>query len=273
MPWLPKMRRNGGFLLQTIGIIGGTGVYDSKIFKDSSSRKVATPYGDSGTMQIGDYKEQRVVFLPRHGKGHTTPPHMVNYRANIYALKEVGVERIIAINSVGGINQDYKPGDMVIPHDFIDLTRNRASTFYDNETVHMDMTRPYCSTCREILISAARKKRGSVFENGVYVATEGPRFETPAEIIMIRRLGGDMVGMTGLPEAVLAREMELCYGTICTITNYAAGIGHESLTTKEVIDIVKENEDIMKKILIDVLENMPENRECGCKDSLKSARL
>lgn len=256
-----------------IGLIGGTGIYDADIFEDVKTKSVKTPYGDVPEIFTGVLGGKSVAFLPRHGKGHGVPPHMVNYRANIYALKEIGVERIISINSVGGINTNLKPGDVVVPGDFLDFTKGRPTTFYDDEVVHIDVSEPYCPQVRSTLMKASDAVVERVFDGGVYVCTEGPRFETPAEIRMLASMGGDVVGMVGIPEAVLAREKEMCYASLCTVTNFAAGISKEKLTSTEVIDIVKANEDNIRAIIRQAIEVMPGERECGCGSALEGARM
>ena len=192
-----------------IGIIGGSGVYEITEKADSCTEKVVeTEYG-SVTVSILDICSKKVAFIPRHAAGHSIPPHKINYRANIDALKNVGVTQIIATNSVGSMNEEMGPGTFVIPDDFLDFSQNRAKTYYENKVVHVDMTEPYCPTLRDIL-----DKSGDVILGGTYVCTEGPRFETPAEIKMFKMLGGDLVGMTGVPEVTLARERGICYNSI-----------------------------------------------------------
>jgi 5'-methylthioadenosine phosphorylase len=253
-------------------LIGGTGIYDPRIFRGGEKKRVKTPYGGPVELTIGKLEDIEVIFLPRHGKGHALPPHRVNYMANIYALKTLGVERIISTNSVGGINQDFKPGHIAVPHDFIDFTKARAATFYDDEVVHVDVSTPYCNEVRTALIEASRDA-GEVHDKAVYACTEGPRFETPAEIKMLRSLGCDVVGMTGVPEVTLARELEMCYASICTVTNYAAGMGKEKLTATEVMEIVEGNRERVKEVLTRAVLKLPKERNCLCGDALKGARV
>lgn len=184
----------------------------------------------------------------------------------------LGVERIISTNSVGGITEALKPRDVVVPYDFIDFTKGRESTFYDEETVHVDVSEVYCPEIRKALIEAS-SKRGKVFSNAVYACTQGPRFETPAEIRMLAKLGCDIVGMTGLPEAILAREQEICYASICTVTNYAAGIAKTKLTATEVKEIVQQNQEKLKQIIIEAIKKIPKERRCKCKHALEGARM
>jgi len=254
-----------------IAIIGGTGL--ESLLKNSKQMRIGTPYGFPSPLQIGEIEGKKVVFLHRHGVGHSVPPHQVNYRANIFALHEVGVERIIATNAVGAINLGFKPGDIVIPHDLIDFTKRHHLTFYDEAPVtHIDFSQPYCPEIRRVLIEKSEKFSGKVLDHAVYVCTEGPRYETPAEIHMFRNLGGDIVGMTGVPEAVLARELENCYATLCFVSNMAAGIG-DKLTTREVIEVSRSIMPKIQQTLIETIRDLPKDRRCPCTGSLKEARV
>jgi 5'-methylthioadenosine phosphorylase len=252
-----------------IGIIGGTGVYEIVTMGDEIEKQVLkTPYGYSPEVSIFKLHGKEVAFMPRHTKGHSNPPHMVNYRANIYAMKKIGVDRILATNAVGSLERSVKPGDFLVPHDFIDFTKLRNGTFYDERTVHVDVTEPYCSELRSVITSS-----GEVFEEGVYVCTEGPRFETPAEIQMFRMLGGTVVGMTGIPEAVLARELEMCYASICTVSNYAASISPTNLTIDEVFEIMDSKKHELVKLMDTAISKMSNERSCKCKGALKGAEI
>jgi len=252
-----------------IGIIGGTGIYEIVSLGDEIDTKVIkTPYGKSPEVSIFKLHGKDVAFMPRHAKGHSNPPHMVNYRANIFAMKELGVERIIATNAVGSLENSVKPGDFMVPHDFIDFTKLRPGTFYDSRTVHVDVTEPYCNDMRKIISSS-----GDVIENGVYVCTEGPRFETPAEIQMFKLMGGTVVGMTGIPEAVLARELEMCYASICTVSNYAASISPNNLTIDEVFEIMEKKKHDLVSLMDTTISNMAEERVCNCKVALNGAEV
>ena len=252
-----------------IGIIGGTGVYEIVTMGDEIDKKVLkTPYGNSPEISIFNLHERKVAFMSRHSKGHSKPPHMINYRANIYAMKKLGVDRIIATNAVGSLEREIEPGDFVLPDDFIDFTKLRNGTFYDNRTVHIDVTDPYCSELRKIISSS-----GKVVNGGVYVCTEGPRFETPAEIQMFRILGGTVVGMTGLPEAVLARELEICYASISTVSNYAASISPTNLTIDEVFEIMDRKKHDLLKLMDTTISKMAEETSCHCMGALKGAEI
>lgn len=252
-----------------IAVIGGSGL--EELFSSSEKINIGTPYGISHTVSICEISGRRVVFLPRHGYKHDIPPHRVNYRANIYALYRLGVERIIATNAVGAINLNFKPGELVVPHDLIDFTRQRHSTFFDNPPVtHIDFTEPYCPEIRKILVEKARDL-GTVHEQAVYVCTEGPRFETPAEIRMLRMLGCDIVGMTGMPETSLARELGICYATLCFISNMAAGISGK-LTYEEVSKVSKMVMPRIQRIIVEVIAALPEARSCQCALAPKMGR-
>jgi 5'-methylthioadenosine phosphorylase len=256
-----------------IAVIGGSGF--EHLFKTAKSLRLGTPYGSAVPLFLGQIDDKRVIFLPRHGSTHSVPPHRVNYRANIYALHKVGVERILATNAVGAINRDYKPGDIILPHDFVDFTRFRASTFYDKAPVtHVDVSEPYCPEMRNLLITNAKKLRLPLTEKSVLVCTEGPRFETPAEIEMFRRAGCDIVGMTGVPEVVLARELEMCYAAVCYVSNMAAGT-QKRLTASEVAKTSKQILPKMEKLLIETVKSLPLKREgtCPCATALRSSRL
>jgi 5'-methylthioadenosine phosphorylase len=257
----------------SIAIIGGTGF--EGLFKVSEQLRLGTPYGIAPPLSLGKIEDKTVVFLVRHGPNHAVPPHRINYRANIYALHEMGVERIIAVNAVGAINRDFKPCDIVVPHDFIDFTKLRNTTFYDNAPVtHIDVSQPYCPELRKLLVETARKIGFSVWDRAVLVCTEGPRFETPAEIEMFRRLGCDVVGMTGVPEAVLAKELEMCYAAFCFVSNMAAGI-QERLTPLEVTKVSKEIMPKLEQVLIETVKALSLSREgnCSCANALGNARI
>ncbi|NWG11094.1 S-methyl-5'-thioadenosine phosphorylase [Candidatus Bathyarchaeota archaeon] len=256
-----------------IAIIGGTGF--KNLFKETKQLRIETRYGTASPLSIGKVNAREVVFLCRHGPNHSVPPHKINYKANIYALHEIGVERIIAVNAVGAINRDFKPSDIVIPHDLVDFTKLRETTFYDNAPVtHIDVSQPYCPTIRRLLIENAQKTGLRVWDRAVLVCTEGPRFETPAEIEMFRRLGCDVVGMTGVPETVLARELEMCYAPFCFVSNMAAGV-QEGLTPFEVAKISEKIMPKLEQALISAVKALPIPRDgnCPCANALKDARL
>ncbi len=212
-----------------LGIIGGSGLTQLSNLQAMRREAVRTPYGEpSGAVTLGKLNGREVAFIARHGYGHTIPPHAVNYRANIWALHSLGVERVVSVASVGGIRADMKPGAIAVPHQIIDYTHGRRQTFFDgpdNPVTHVDFTHPYCEKLRQALQRAAKAAGLPLLADGVYAATQGPRLESAAEINRLERDGADMVGMTGMPETGLAREIGLCYATVAVIVNWAAGRG------------------------------------------------
>jgi 5'-methylthioadenosine phosphorylase len=248
-----------------IAIIGGSGVYDPNMLQNVRDISVDTEYG-TVTLKSGIHQGKSVYFLARHGGKHSVPPHVVNYRGNIKALQQLNVERIISTSAVGSLRKEMKPGDFVLLDQFMDFTKNRHYTFFDDKVVHTDVTNPYCSQLRAIICQAALDTDIPVHPTGTYVCTEGPRFETPAEIHMFSLLGGHVVGMTNVPEVVLAREAKICYASIATVTNYAAGISPTRITHQEVIDIMDKNSEMIKKLITKIIEMIPQTKTCECGD-------
>lgn len=252
-------------------IIGGTGF--EKLFKDTKQLRLGTPYGIPPPLYVGKVNSRNVIFLPRHGPNHSVPPHRINYKANIYTLYEMGVERILATNAVGAINLNFKPRDIIVPHDFVDFTKHRSTTFFDETPVtHIDVSQPYCPEIRKLLIGTAKKLGFSVRDKAVFVCTEGPRYETPAEIEMFRHLGCDVVGMTSIPEAVLARELEMCYASICYVSNMAAGV-RDRLRALEISTVSRDAVPKIEQVLIETIKTLPHERNCPCANALKDARF
>ncbi|MBS0194940.1 MAG: S-methyl-5'-thioinosine phosphorylase [Proteobacteria bacterium] len=212
-----------------LAVIGGTGLYRLATLAGARSVNASTPYGDaSGPLRIGTLGGQTVAFLPRHGEGHALPPHKVNYRANLWLLREAGVRRVLAVNAVGGITQRFGPRVLGLPDQLIDYTWGRAASFWDGadgDLLHVDMTDPYTPSLRTAVHAAAREVKIPLVDGGCYGATQGPRLETRAEIERLRRDGCDVVGMTGMPEAGLARELGLDYACLALVANWAAGCG------------------------------------------------
>lgn len=219
--------------MSEIAIIGGTGLTRLQGLDITHREVVHTPYGEpSGPLTHGELSGQEVVFLARHGYGHTIPPHRINYRANLWALRSMGVSRVIAVAAVGGIREDLRPGTLVIPHQIIDYTWGRAHTFFEDDlegVVHVDFTDPYCPDLRGRLLAAGAHCDHRVADSGTYGATQGPRLESAAEIDRLERDGCDLVGMTGMPEAALARELELSYACCAVVANRAAGRGEADI--------------------------------------------
>jgi len=255
-----------------LAIIGGTGVYDPQMLDDLRTLEVNTRYG-SALLSQGSYQGREVAFLARHGSKHGTPPHKVNYRANIAALLKLGVEKVVATAAVGSLNEKMPPGAIVLLEQFLDFTKARESTFFDGGeagVVHTDFTAPYCPEINARLLEAAKSAGLELQSGAVYVCTEGPRFETPAEIKMFKQLGGDLVGMTNVPEVVLAREAGLCYSTVALSTNFAAGISKTVLTHQEVLEMMAENAKKLRRLLTATIVTLADLRTCDCR-SLGSA--
>ena len=210
-----------------LGIIGGSGLTQLANLDVSHREIVRTPYGEpSGPLTFGRVGCQDVVFLARHGYGHTIPPHLVNYRANMHALEASGVTQVVSVASVGSIRSDFGPGSLVVPHQIIDYTWGREMTFQsgnDGPVVHVDFTEPYHAAVRKLLFDVALRVGEKIFDGAVYATTQGPRLETAAEIDRLERDGADLVGMTGMPEAGLARELDMRYAALCVVSNWAAG--------------------------------------------------
>ena len=224
--------------MQALGIIGGSGLTRLQALKVDRQEFVTTPYGDpSAPLTFGHFDGGPVVFLPRHGPTHTIPPHRVNYRANLWALKSVGVERVVGMAAVGGITGAMGPGTLAVPDQVIDYTWGREHTLFEADltsVTHIDFTDPYCEGLREALLQAAGRVGVGVHNGGTYGATQGPRLESTAEIVRLERDGCDLVGMTGMPEASLARELGLCYASLALSVNWAAGKGEGPITMAEI---------------------------------------
>jgi 5'-methylthioadenosine phosphorylase len=257
-----------------IGIIGGSGVYDPKIFDEIRDVKVFTPFGEpSDLISIGIYKDRSVAFIPRHGRNHTIPPHRVNYRANLWALKHLGVKRIIASSAVGSLRDDYAPGNFVIPDQFIDRTKKRLDTFYTGGQIcHISAADPFCPELREFFIGYAKKLGYNVKEAGTYVCIEGPRFSTRAESTLFRMWNADIIGMTLYPECILAKEAELCYVSIAMVTDYDVW-AEKPVSTKEIMKTLHKNVKNFKNLIVEAIPRLPEERNCSCGASLKDALI
>jgi 5'-methylthioadenosine phosphorylase len=254
-----------------IAIIGGTGV--SGIGAESACpERIPTPYGDAALerRQVG---EREVVFLARHGVGHSIPPHRINYRANIWALRELGVRGVFATASVGSLNRQMPPGALVVLDQFLDFTKQRPLTFFDGQggqVRHVDLTAPYCERLRQALIAAARDVGARCHPSGTYLCAEGPRFETAAEIRMFGQWGADVVGMTGVPEVVLAREAGLCYATLAIVANWAAGISPTPLSHEEVTAETQRHAQVVSEVLLRAAERIGDE-DCSCRHPFPEA--
>ncbi len=255
-----------------IGIIGGTGLYDPKLLKNVEEVKVKTPYGPpSDSITLGELNGRQVAFLPRHGKRHTIRPTGVNYRANIFAMKKLGVTRILAPSAVGSLKEGYRPGDIVFVDQFIDRTTRREQSFYTEDKVcHISVAEPMCPAIRRTLTEVAKKTGIATHNKGTYVCIEGPRFSTKAESKLFQSWGADVIGMTLVPECVLAREAEICYATIATVTDYDVWKDHP-VSVEEVVKTMKDNVEKVKLIIAEVVAKVPKERSCECKNALQNA--
>jgi 5'-methylthioadenosine phosphorylase len=258
-----------------IGIIGGSGLYDIPGLEITDSAKLTSPYGEpSDVYRIGRLSGKEVAFLPRHGSMHHIQPHKINYRANIWGFRELGVKKIISVGASGGISKSMKPGLITFPDQIIDMTSGRPSTFYDeDEVIHVDFTEPFCRDLRNYLSVAAERSKVGVAESGLYVCVNGPRLETAAEIKTFSLWGADMVGMTAMPEASLARELEICVAGISVITNYAAGITDKRLTATEVVETMQAASEKIKLLLKTLLSTDFSDPVCSCREALREARM
>jgi 5'-methylthioadenosine phosphorylase len=259
-----------------IGIIGGTGVYDPGLFSSKHEIKVHTPYGEpSDLVTIGEYSGIKIAFIPRHGRGHRIPPHSINSRANIWALKQLGVKRIIAPSAVGSLQEGYRPGDIAIPDQFIDFTKKRQYTFYDGGQVcHVSVADPFCPELCSTAIDRMKKLKFPMHNKATYVCVEGPRFSTRAESKFFRDvLKADIIGMTLVPEVNLAREAEICYVSVAMVTDYDVW-ADKPVSSVEIIETLAKNVEKTKKLIADIVPTIPAEREkCGCGNALEGALL
>lgn len=258
----------------TIGVIGGSGLYDIEGLKEIEEHDVSTPFGKpSDPIVVGTLEGKRVAFLPRHGRGHRILPSEVNVRANIYALKSLGVERIIAVNACGSMKEEIAPSDIVIPDQIIDRTKGRDSTFFGNGlVVHVSFAEPFCAELSEVLFEAAEAVGAKVHNGGTYVCIEGPRFSSKAESKMHRLWDVDIIGMTAIPEAVLAREAEICYASLALSTDY--DVWHETeapVTAEMVVQTILKNVETAKNAIKEVVPRVPSERGCDCATALSVA--
>lgn len=255
-----------------VALIGGSGLYVPSMLKNVQEESLSTPYGQI-KYSYGQIENENVIFIPRHGKGHSVPPHKVNYHANIWGLKKLGVKYIISSTAVGSFNSNMKVGDLVIPNQLLDFTKSRVVSFFNgenNKVVHVDVTNPYCQEVSDILVKCAQEEQITCHSSGTYVCTEGPRFETAAEVKMYQKLNGDIVGMTGVPEVILAREAEMCYATFSLVTNLGAGISPHALSHQEVYDCMKETNDKLTSFILRVLKVLVNfDLDCQCQHALK----
>lgn len=262
--------------LAEIAIIGGSGFYDF-FGKDAKEIDIKTKFGKpSDKITVGNVFGKKVAFLPRHGKHHQIPPHKIPYKANIAALNQIGVKRIIAPSAVGSLKEKIKPGDFVFCDQFIDRTKKRDDTFFDGPKVaHIEMAYPYCGDLRDIGARQAKKLKISAHPKGTVVVVEGPRFSTAAESIYFSNMGGDLINMTLYPEVVLAAELGICYLDISLVTDYDAGIYAGSkvkpVSIEEVLANFKKNNEKLKKLISEIIKNLPAERKCDCQKKAERA--
>ncbi len=259
-----------------VAVIGGSGLYDMEGLADVEEVDINTPFGTpSDTIIVGRLEGVEVAFLPRHGRGHRILPTEVPSRANIYALKSLGVERIIAINSVGSLKEKLEPGSLLVPDQLIDRTRQRVNTFFGEGVVaHIPFAEPFCPVLSQVVHRAGKDAGAVVHRGGTYVVMEGPAFSTKAESYLYRSWGADVIGMTALPEAKLAREAEICYAVIACITDYDCWHEvHESVTAEIIISRLRQNIDAAKKIIRLAAGRIPAKRDCDCAAALKAAMV
>lgn len=257
-----------------IGVIGGSGLYQMEGLKVREERRIETPFGDpSDVYVIGELEGQPVAFLPRHGRGHRLLPTELNYRANIFGFKVLGVEQLVSVSAVGSLKIEYKPTDIVVPDQFLDRTRHRPDTFFGNGLVaHVSLAKPICPRLLDQAVDAARAAGATVHKGGAYVNMEGPQFSTRAESETYRHLGMDVIGMTNLTEARLAREAEICYVSLSMITDYDCWHETEEAVSGEaVMEVVRQNVKMSQEVVRQMLQrvNGKEKRSCLCADALQ----
>jgi 5'-methylthioadenosine phosphorylase len=260
--------------LASIGIIGGSGLYSMQGLYDTKEVRVKTPFGDpSDAIVTGLLEGQRVAFLARHGRGHRFLPGEINYRANVCALKLLGVDRIISVSAVGSLREDLAPGEFLVPDQFVDRTRQRASTFFgDGLVAHVTFDKPTCPQVSRVLADASDLCGVKVHRKGTYICMEGPQFSTLAEAHMHRAMGFDVIGMTNVTEAKLAREAELCYGVIAMITDYDCWHpDHESVTGAQIIATLNQNAEQAQRVLREAIKGLPREHGCKCASALAHA--
>lgn len=253
-----------------IGIIGGTGVYSPDLLENPERVKVHTPYGTTSSLiTTGTLGGRRIAFLFRHGEEHTTPPHRINFRANIWALKKLGCMRVLATCACGSLKDELNPGGMVFPDQFVDLSRS-VHTFYDEgKFYHVGMAEPFCPELRDLLVKTADESGIRSHSKATYLKIDGPQFSTRAASNMYRGFA-DIIGMTGVPEAILCRELEMCFAIIATVTDYDSWIG-KATDFSEMKETMAGNLENTKRVLEAVVPRIPGERSCGCKDALKGA--
>ena len=260
--------------MKTVGVIGGSGLYALEGITEVETVSINTPWGKpSDDPVIGEHGDVRLIFLPRHGKGHKLMPSEINYRANIFAMKMLGAERIISVSAVGSMREEIKPGHIVIPSQFYDHTKSRASTFFgDGIAAHVSMADPVCPVLSQSLYDAALAAGATVHRDATYICMEGPQFSSRAESNIYRKWGVDVIGMTNMPEAKLAREAEICYSTLALSTDYDCWHEHhDDVTVDDIIQTLMNNVALARRIIVKALPAISGTRDCACQSSLENA--
>ncbi len=255
-----------------IGIFGGTGMYDYSLLEDAKEITLDTPYGKtSDSITVGVFKGRKIAFMPRHGKKHSIPPHMINFRSNIWAFKELGVKRIIAPSAVGSLKEEIKPSHFALPSQFLDFTKSREGSFSkEGKVIHISVANPFCPELQNVVVKTAAEQNVTIHKDCTYVCIEGPRFSTKAESKFFRSAGADIIGMTLVPECQLAREAQMCYVSVSTVTDYDVW-AEKSVTAKEVFETISKNVEKIKKMLIKLIDEIPQQRRCSCDKALAEA--
>jgi 5'-methylthioadenosine phosphorylase len=261
-----------------IAIIGGTGIFDPTFLSNAVAKKVYTPFGaTSAPILVGEFEGVQLAFLPRHGTAHKYPPHLIPYQANLWALKELGVSRVLASCSVGSLQPNLKLGDLVIPDQFFDWTKSRQYSYFNGgQVAHISKADPFCSELRDIAITSAKALNLSYHPSGTTITIEGPRFSTRAESLFFKNtLGADIIGMTLVPECILARELEICYVSLAMVTDYDAWkISDEAVTHANVEKVAKQNTETLKRLLKTMIGKIPGKRTtCQCHNALNHAMV
>jgi len=257
-----------------IGVIGGSGLYDMDALQDREEVQVTTPFGEpSAPYVVGTLNDRRVAFLARHGHGHRLMPSELNFRANVFGFKTLGVEWILSVSAVGSLQEEYRPLDIVVPDQFLDRTKGRISTFFGGGIVaHVGFAHPFCAALSEIATDAASQAEARVHRGGTYVCMEGPQFSTLAESRLYRSWGMDIIGMTNLQEAKLAREAEICYATLALVTDYDCWHeGHDDVTVEMIIATLTQNAVTAQRVVANAVARLPVERSCECASALGSA--
>lgn len=259
-----------------LGVIGGSGLYSMESLDSVEEIDIQTPFGKpSSPIVIGDLEGKTIAFIARHGIGHFLSPSEVNYHANIYSLKEIGVRRVVAVSACGSLREDYVPGEIVIPNQLFDNTKNRKNSFFsDGFVAHISIAEPFCSDLSRLIATSVEEAGGAVHLGGAFITIEGPRFSTRVESNVFRSWGMSIIGMTTSPEAFLAREAEMCYGVMAHVTDYDVWhIAEEPVTVERVIRILRSNTILAQKSIANLVKQLPDERSCECQYALKDALI